>query len=451
MKFLRILTKTCLILIALILVLLVSTLTTVDETPYAGSEAEAVTNTHLQKVTAALAQQRPDPLRDKPLQIGWARTNITPSEPTPLAGYGTRRGKVSTAVRDSLYVRAFVFDNGQRRTAIVATDLLIVPPTIVEAVRQHWPKHLTLQADQLYFGAIHSHNSEGGWQEGLGSEMIAGDYNPEVVAFLARRTIEALTAAEANLEPAEIGYGEAALPDYIENRLVGTEGIVDPMVRMIKLKKQSGATALLVTYAAHATLINDENLVVSRDYPGVLVDSLEKQQVDFAAFMAGGVGSMRPHVKSGTDDQEMNEEAQALNRKIREVLPGIATSPTSSLAFATLPVELRQPQLQVAKGWKVRQWAWDLLFGKETADIKVLRIGDIALLGMPADFSGELVPEFRSRLHVVVTSFNGHYIGYVTPDKYWTRDTYESVVMNWFGPNTGSYLVKAGQALLNAL
>lgn len=451
MKFLRILTKTCLILIALILVLLVSTLTTVDETPYAGSEAEAVTNTHLQKVTAALAQQRPDPLRDKPLQIGWARTNITPSEPTPLAGYGTRRGKVSTAVRDSLYVRAFVFDNGQRRTAIVATDLLIVPPTIVEAVRQHWPKHLTLQADQLYFGAIHSHNSEGGWQEGLGSEMIAGDYNPEVVAFLARRIIEALTAAEANLEPAEIGYGETALPDYIENRLVGTEGTVDPMVRMIKLKKQSGATALLVTYAAHATLINDENLVVSRDYPGVLVDSLEKQQVDFAAFMAGGVGSMRPHVKSGTDDQEMNEEAQALNRKIREVLPGIATSPTSSLAFATLPVALRQPQLQVAKGWKVRQWAWDLLFGKETADIKVLRIGDIALLGMPADFSGELVSEFRSRLHVVVTSFNGHYIGYVTPDKYWTRDTYESVVMNWFGPNIGSYLVKAGQALLNAL
>lgn len=450
MKFLKILTKICLVLIALILVLLVSTLTTVDDDPDTNESGAGYRKTLLDQ-KKALLQQRPDPLRDRPLRVGWAKTNITPSQPTPLAGYGTRRGKVSIGVRDSLYIRAFVFDNGVRRVGIIAADLLIVPPTVLDAVRKRWSRYLSLKPDQLYYGAIHSHNSLGGWQEGVGSELIAGTYNPEVAPFLADQIILALMQAEASLEPAEIGYGEASLPEYIENRLVGDEGITDPAIRMIKIKKETGATALLVTYAAHATLIDDENLVVSRDWPGVLVDSLEKNQVDFAAFMAGGVGSMRPHVKSGTDDQEMNEEARALGHKIGEVFPSIQTGQTGSLAFVTLPMALRQPQLQVVKGWKVRQWVWNILFGPETADIKLLRVGDIALLGMPADFSGELVPEFHSSLHVIVTSFNGHYIGYITPDKYWTRDTYESVSMNWFGPGTGGYFVRAGQALLDTL
>lgn len=457
MKFLRIITKVSLALIILILILLLATLTTVDETPYTQTEAYQQTQKSLEQVDQQLALQRQDSsTQPKSMQVGWAKTNITLDHATPLAGYGNRRGKVSTGVRDSLWVRAFVFDNGTSRMAMIASDLLIIPPTIVAAVKANWPQNLGFHADHIYYGAIHSHNSEGGWQEGVGSELIAGKYDPEVVQFIAKQIITAITNATQGLSPTEIGYAQINEPTRIENRLVGKEGTVDPFIRLMKLKKQTGETALLVTYAAHATLLNGDNMVVSRDYPGVLVDSLEKNTVNFAAYMAGAVGSMRPVAEGKDDDEELNNQALALHHDIQKEYNAIVTKPEQTLEFVTVPVSLRKPQFQIAKGWKVRQWAWDMLFGLADADIKALRVGNIAFLGMPCDFSGELVPELESagltkNLHVVVTSFNGNYIGYVTPDQYWTRDTYESVAMNWFGPNTGSYFVETGRKILNKL
>lgn len=455
MKFLRLITKISLALIVLILLILAVTLTTVDETPYTATEAYQQTQQNFQRVDQQLASQRVD-TTGPTLNVGWAKANITPSYATPLAGYGTRRGKVSTGVRDSLWIRAFVFDNGKTRTALIASDLLIVPPTVVAAVQAQWPKNLGFPADRIYYGAIHSHNSAGGWQAGVGSELIAGNYNPEVETFLAKQIITAITEATQRLAPTEIGYGEISEPNRIENRLVGNEGTVDSLIRMLKFKKATGETALLVTYAAHATLLKDENLVVSRDYPGILVDLLEKETVDFAAYMAGAVGSMRPKTEGKTDDEEMNNQARALLGDIENAYGTLPTQKARELEFVSLPLGLRQPQLQIAKGWKLRPWVFNWLFGKAEADLKALRIGQTVLLGMPCDFSGELVTDFsevvrQRNQHLIVTSFNGYYIGYVTPDKYWTRDTYESVAMNWFGPNTGSYFVETGRKLLNKL
>jgi hypothetical protein len=40
----------------------------------------------------------------------------------------------------------------------------------------------------------------------------------------------------------------------------------------------------------------------------------------------------------------------------------------------------------------------------------------------------------------VVTSFNGSYIGYVIPDRYYYLPGYEPKVMSFFGPNLSDYL-----------
>jgi hypothetical protein len=52
-------------------------------------------------------------------------------------------------------------------------------------------------------------------------------------------------------------------------------------------------------------------------------------------------------------------------------------------------------------------------------------------------------------LDVMVTSFNGGYIGYVTPDKYYDVDHYETRLMNWYGPGSGSYMTESLEKLLN--
>ena len=57
--------------------------------------------------------------------------------------------------------------------------------------------------------------------------------------------------------------------------------------------------------------------------------------------------------------------------------------------------------------------------------------GNTVLLGTPCDFSGEFVADFKPLIakqgvNLMITSFDGGYIGYVTPDRYYDRATYET-------------------------
>ena len=95
-----------------------------------------------------------------------------------------------------------------------------------------------------------------------------------------------------------------------------------------------------------------------------------------------------------------------------------------------------------------------IVLGEYKNYLTVLRVGDLVMLGTPCDFSGELIPPLDSlaaSLHkeVMVTSFSGGYIGYVTPGKYYDVEHYETQLMNWHAPGTGEYLAKSlGELML---
>ena len=62
----------------------------------------------------------------------------------------------------------------------------------------------------------------------------------------------------------------------------------------------------------------------------------------------------------------------------------------------------------------------------------------------PSDFSGEYALQLKRSLRdygftANVTSFNGSYVGYIVPGRYFYLDEYEPKVMGWFGPNMGEY------------
>ena len=48
---------------------------------------------------------------------------------------------------------------------------------------------------------------------------------------------------------------------------------------------------------------------------------------------------------------------------------------------------------------------------------------------------------YRRGCKSVITSFNGGYVGYVIPRKYFNLHAYESFLMAWYGPNLGDYFV----------
>ncbi|MEZ0539002.1 neutral/alkaline non-lysosomal ceramidase N-terminal domain-containing protein [Fibrella arboris] len=437
MKLLRILLRVLLGLLVVVLVILAISLSPNDHTPYQQTNFYAQTNARLLALPTL-------PAPKTAVRAGWAKANLTPAFTTPTGGYGVRRGKHWTTVADSVWVRALVFDNGNGPVAVVASDLLITPPTVSEQLRQRLPE-IGLRWESVYFGAIHSHNSLGGWAPGLVGNLFSGSYDQRLVDHITNTILAALTQAKADLQPVEIGYKQVNAPEFVYNRL-DEKNPVDPFFRLLRLKRTDGKTAVLVTYAAHATLIDIFSYqYLSRDWPGRVVDGLERETGDFAVFLAGAVGSMGPKgPPTGKDFPLVNQYATALLNRLKPELEHFATRPDSTLGLLTLPLALRAPAPRVLGDWRIRPWLFHSIYGDYPSDLKALRVGPVLFIGTPCDFSGELLPPLaqaasKQGLDLMVTSFNGGYVGYITPDAYYEKDAYETRVMNWFGPQNGTY------------
>ena len=76
--------------------------TTVDRTPY----KEMAYYKQWKENIAQIKNKTAADTTSKTLSAGWAKVNITPETPGPMAGYGKRRGAHYEAVHDSIYVKS---------------------------------------------------------------------------------------------------------------------------------------------------------------------------------------------------------------------------------------------------------------------------------------------------------------------------------------------------------
>ena len=390
---------------------------------------------------------------DKPIEpeggftIGFAKVNLTPPEPRSTAGYGKRLGKHYDAVHDSVYVRTIVVDNGVHRVAIASADLLIIPPTVTALLEEQLPE-VNFTLDNTYLGATHSHNSIGNWATGATSFMY-GMYEDSVVQFIANKIKASILQASMEMLPATASIDSVAIPDGVRNR-IDDDGPVDPLLRMLRIERSDSTKILITSYTAHATCLFSRDLQLSGDYPGQLVQILESQGYDFAMFMAGAVGSHKPRApEGGWQCVEWMAEKIADNVKKAKFKP----MESNLLEMHRVPLALSKPQPKVLQEWRLKPGLFKIAFGDYPSFISALRFGDAVLLGTPCDFSGEFnfaLDSLAAQAGVfpIVTSFNGGYIGYVTPEKYYEIDHYETQLMNWYGPGNGEYIKETLEMLM---
>ena len=382
----------------------------------------------------------------KYFKAGWAKTNITPSYKLPLAGYGARNGAYVSEVHDSVWVRGFVFDDGFNKYAIITLDALIVPPAVTKKLQFLLPE-MGYDLSRIYMSATHTHCSVGGWANSWIGHQFAGEFNEQIVNDLANSIIITIKKAEKELSHAKIGFGSYNAEKLVRNRLVGNKGTTDPWFRIIKIQKEDGSIGLITSFAAHATVFSHRQMKYSRDYPGALVDSLEEiDNIKIAAFCAGAVGSHSPNINGSDNYERISNLSSELFTLANENINSIQIKSINSMGSLLFDIPLREAHLRISTKLRIRPWVFNKITEQSKAYLSLLKIGDIILVGTPCDFSGELINDIESKANrfnhnIMVTSFNGGYIGYITNDKWYDLKEYETFTMNWFGPYNGSYFV----------
>jgi len=369
----------------------------------------------------------------------------------PLAGYAPRDH--FDKVHDSIYVRILGVDNGSVQCFIVSVDLLLFPPALKSKIEAK----VTTKNRFLYFTASHAHSSLGAWNDTVIGNLILGKYNERWVDSLASKIVSAMEEISENMKPSSFNYFEADATEYVENRIDSEKGDVDGIVRGFKIARDDGSKALFATYSAHPTNISHLSLELSGDYPNALVKKAENNGYNFAMFGAGMVGSHRVKWMEEKEFVMCDSVAARLFRKIQGSKEN--TFVASEISTGVFPIQYGASQLHVLQKFKVRDWVFRGLFTQLKGEIDYLKIGNIVMLGMPCDFSGEIFTHdglgkaaTLKNEKLLITSFNGDYVGYITYDSHYGHSEQEEVMaMNWVGPFYGDYYSKLVKKILEKL
>ena len=231
-----------------IVIVLLFTIKPLDRTPLEKSD-------YYKNTIESIDSKEIKSIRGDTIRVGWSKASLIPPYPTPMAGYGARKGAHFEGVNDSIWVKAVVFDNGISKSAYVSLDLLIVPPNLDH---NKITEGLGIESENILFTASHTHSSIGGYLEGLAGNLFGGSYEQKNLDFITSSIRKALEGALRDTHKSMIGYSSIYAADYITNRLAGDSlGTYDPFLRIIKIVRDDGKKEqfFLTLHTQHATVI----------------------------------------------------------------------------------------------------------------------------------------------------------------------------------------------------
>ena len=220
-------------------------------------------------------------------KVGVGKENITPPIGTALAGYFHVR--TSESIRDDLFARAMVVQEGGEQLVIVSCDLIWLSAGIVDEARRLIQQHIGAPSERIMISATHTHTGPVTAADGMGPR------DRDYLAALPGRIAKAVVAASKSARDVTLRVGSIDVPGFSSNRLFrlndGTEvfgkrhraadviercGPCDTqMVVLAAYDLDHRLAGMLVNLPLHVDVIGGGNATaISADWPGEMATAV---------------------------------------------------------------------------------------------------------------------------------------------------------------------------------
>lgn len=235
------------------------------------------------------------------LSVGIARQIITPPAGTLLFGYPSeRRGD---HVADDLNATALVLQKNSTIAVLISLDICVIDEEETAKIRAEASAQTGIAPENITIHATHTHSGPAtintwGW----------GERNTKYLDNIRPRIVQAIAEAKQSLQPVRVGFGVTKTDVGINRRELDLEGKVllgfnewgarDDDLTVLRFEGESGTVAQLIHLSAHPTSRGGEPSV-SRDWPGVMMDRVEKITGAKVLFINGAFGDVAPRTNAG--------------------------------------------------------------------------------------------------------------------------------------------------------
>jgi len=390
------------------------------------------------------------------LKAGYARADITPSQPVWMGGYELRNAP-SDGVWDKIYLRTLVLEVNGTRVAFIVADLGTVGNPDPE--RKLIAQETGIPYENIFIGATHDH-----------SAPSSGTRNAEWTKMYEAAFVPMVKEAIANLRPVNVATGQGSsriamnrramaptdkdsFDSYDENnrsqsfgefktdhpvkfhefegevRLGANPlGPIDDAVQLVRLDDENGKPyALMILYPCHGTTLGGRNSKVSGEWMGHMDSYVESQFPGLhVIYLQGAAGDINPRVVGGLDGNKDDiNTTYALGEEIgREVVRVYRTLAPAPLAPARIQVVTRDILLPLNYRLLAANFTDPALHVPTTA----VRIGDMMWVTFPGEmFSGigKQVKAACPATSAYVMGYTNGYVGYFPTQKAFGEGGYE--------------------------
>ncbi|MDE3000828.1 MAG: hypothetical protein OXU79_17270 [Gemmatimonadota bacterium] len=420
------------------------------------------------------------------LNGGAVTLDITPPLGTRIPGlFHERRAE---GVHDPLNVRSFVLERDGAGIAIAVCDLIGVARAYLDRAKARIAESTGLAPERVLICCTHTHS---GAQTG----------DDAYTAFLVERIADSVRMAWDGRDAVAAGWGRAEEARPVFNRrfhmadgtvrtnpgtgnpdVVRAAGPVDPDVGVLCIQKPDGApVGLLCNYALHYVGGGDHEREISADYFGHFSGLIQRMRGDrfTAALSNGASGDINNHdviggSRSANDRHQHSERVAALVAAQalwawngmefdNDLLPG------GEIVEVTLQRKARPSPADVAQAREINEQGRgtmaDRAFARRIlrrmADVpeetrtwvQALRIGDLALVGVPGELLVRLGLEIKRRSpfgQTMVLELANDSVGYLPDEQAYKEGGYEPEAA-LYRPGSGERIVEAAVDLLDRL
>ena len=237
------------------------------------------------------------------LLLGVGRAVITPKIGSALYGYTPNH--FSKSVNDDLTVTAFFFKQSKRAALMITATVCEIKTELCDRIRYDLCEELEIPAENIIICATHTHSGPN-----LAGAYGWGDLDTEYCeSIFVPRVHEAVKEAMAELHSVRMGVGVGESLVGVNRRELTRDGkacfgqnpwgVFDPKMTVASfLDENDKCVANIIHYGAHCTG-SGQNVEITRDWAGVMIDRLEERSGGITAFFNGPEGDVGPRLTNG--------------------------------------------------------------------------------------------------------------------------------------------------------
>lgn len=415
--------------------------------------------------------------------------DITPPVGTRMAGYGARTA-TSVGVHDPLLAQLLLLRLGERALVLITLDLLGVTLELTQQVRGGIAEAIGVPMQATMISCTHTHSGPHGL---LREEAGVGESrDQDLQAILVRKLVGAAIWAQQRLRPARLSAGRGLVEGVGTNRNDPHAALVDNELILLRWDGPDGRPlAVWINYGCHATVLGQDNLWLSADFPGAARSALMSLYPDTVFLYANGASGdvSTRFTRRGQGFAEVERFGYIVAGEACKVMQMAMEHDVSVLDGRIMPLSLpcRSPlgveearrQLDALQAelealrragashgdvrraeTRVRGALADLARAQASealvtveSEVQGLRIGDVALVGLPGEPFTQTVLQIKRASPWPVTavvSYANDEIGYFPDEASFSVRTYEAL-KSLFDSTAAETLRDAAMSLLQSL